>query len=540
MCVLSRRTVLTLLMKLEATNGPHESVGRLDRERICDTMASIVRLVVQTAPEGLTTLPARSEVGVAHSAGESTVRKTVLYGLGVVGILCLLLGLWWLLGYFAEEGYGPSFVLSIGIFLVVFAAISLRWMHETAAALLGVVAIWLAHYVGGAFFPALHMLDFEKSMLFVDWNVIFLILGMMIFMAMFSETGIFNWMAFRVFRLARGNAWLLGMFLVLLSGLVSAFLNNVTAILLFVPLSIQIAQTVGIHPFAYVIPEVLAANIGGAATIIGDPPSTVVGSHLGLSFVEYMVNMAPIAILCMVPLLVLTTLLYRREFAGARERLSPALVARLEADAHVTDRTLLVRTSVIGLGTLGLFLAGDLFGMPPSVIALTGAVILIAWVQPDMQRMLREVDWTTLFFFIGIFIVVGGLEDSGVISWIAGIIGDLAGDSLTLGTILMLWIPGLASGIVDNIPFTVATLPIADYLTATIPGAENGILYWALILGADLGGNATYLGSAPNIVAVGLLAQAGYRPSFGRFMRDGATVTVVTLVMATLWLLVRY
>jgi len=377
-------------------------------------------------------------------------------------------------------------------------------------------------------------------MLFVDWNVIFLILGMMIFMAMFSETGVFNWMAFRAFRLARGNAWLLGMALVLLTGLVSAFLNDVTAILLLVPLSIEIAQAVGIHPFAYVIPEVLASNIGGAATIIGDPPSTIVGSHVGMSFVEYMVNMAPIAILCLFPLLVLTTLLYRREFGGARERLSPALVARLEVDARITDRGLLVKTALVGTLTLVLFLTGDIVGMPPSVIALTGAAILVAWVRPDMHRMLREVDWTTLVFFIGIFVVVGGLEESGVISWIAGMIGDLAGDSLTIATILMVWIPGIASGIVANIPFTVAALPIADYLTATIPGAQNGVLYWALILGADLGGNSTYLGSAPNIVAVGLLAQAGYRLSFGRFMRDGVPVTLVTLVLATLWLLIRY
>jgi Na+/H+ antiporter NhaD/arsenite permease-like protein len=468
------------------------------------------------------------------------VKRSILYGLGAVGLICLLVGMWWLLSVATDKGYGPSFVLSIGIFLVVFAAISLRWMHETAAALLGAVAVWLVHYVGGAIFPDLQLLGFEESMLSVDWNVIFLILGMMIFMAMFSETGIFNWMAFRAFRLARGNAWLLGMALILLTGVLSAFLNDVTAILLLVPLSIEIAQTVGIHPLAYVIPEVLASNIGGAATLIGDPPSTIVGSHLGMSFVQYMVNMAPIAVLCMIPLLGLTTLLYRREFAGARERISPALVARLEADAHITERPLLVKTCLVGAITLVLFLTGDFFGMPPSVIALTGAAILIAWVRPDMHRMLHEVDWTTLIFFIGIFIVVGGLEESGVISWLAGIIGEMAGSSLAVATILMVWIPGIASGVVANIPFTVAALPIADYLTSTIPGAENNVLYWALILGADLGGNATYLGSAPNIVAVGLLAAAGYRLSFGRFMRDGVPITLVTLVLATLWLLVRY
>ena len=154
-----------------------------------------------------------------------------------------------------------------------------------------------------------------------------------------------------------------------------------------------------------------------------------------------------------------------------------------------------------------LFFTGDYFGgIPPSVVALSGAAILVAWVRPDMHRMLHKVNWTTLIFFIGIFVLVGGLEATEVIAWIAGIIGDLAGDNLPLATVLMVWIPGVASGIVANIPFTVAALPIADFLTATIPGAENMLLYWALILGADLGGNATILGSAPNIVAVGLLS----------------------------------
>ncbi len=469
------------------------------------------------------------------------MKRTILYGLAVVGIVGLIGGIWWLLSQPTEGGHGPAFFISISIFLLVFAAISLRWMHETAAALLGAAAVWLVHYIGGTYFPALHIIDFEESMAFVDWNVIWLIMGMMIFMAMFSETGAINWVAFRTFRLAKGNAWLLLMSLVILTGVLSAFLNNVTAILLMVPLSIEIAQTVGVHPFAFVIPEVLASNIGGAATIIGDPPSTIVGSHLGLSFVEYLVNMAPIATLCMIPLLLIISFLYRRELAGAEEQFSPALVAQLEADSHITDVPLLRKAGLVGLLMMILFFTGDYFGgIPPSVIALSGAAILVAWVRPDMHRMLREVNWTTLIFFIGIFIIVGGLEATGVIAWIAEIIGDLAGDSLARATVLMVWIPGVASGIVDNIPFTVAALPIADYLTATIPGAENGVLYWALILGADLGGNATILGSAPNIVAVGLLGSAGYRLSFGRFMRDGVPVAIATLLLATVWLLFRY
>ena len=181
------------------------------------------------------------------------MKRSILYGLAVVGIASLVGYLWWRLAHPSAGGYGPSFFISIIIFLLVFAAISLRWIHETAAALLGAAAVWLVHYIGGTFFPDLHIIDFEESMAFVDWNVIWLIMGMMIFMAMFSETGAINWVAFRTFRLAKGNVWLLVMSLIILTAVLSAFLNDVTAILLLVPLSIEIAQTVGIHPFAFVI-----------------------------------------------------------------------------------------------------------------------------------------------------------------------------------------------------------------------------------------------------------------------------------------------
>jgi Na+/H+ antiporter NhaD/arsenite permease-like protein len=433
------------------------------------------------------------------------------------------------------------FWITLGIFLFVLAAIGFRWMHETAAALLGAVAMWLIHYIGGTFFPALRIIDFDEAMAFVDWNVIFLILGMMIFMAMFSETGIFRWLAFRTFRLARGNAWILGLALVLLAGVTSSFLNNVTAMLLLVPLSIQIAETVGIHPVTYVIPEVLAANIGGAATLIGDPPSTIVGLDLGLGFFEYAIRAAPVVLVSMLILVGLSARLYRHELAKGKKRPSPILVAQLEAGARIGDMPLLRRAGIVGLVTLILFFVAELFELPPSVVAMTGATWLIVWVRPDMHRMMREVDWTTLFFFIGIFVLVGGVEKAGIIDWLAQTISILAGDSLPLATILMIWVSGLVSGLVDNIPYTIAALPIADLLSATIPAAKgNLVLYWALIFGADLGGNLTYLGGAANIVAVGLLAQAGYRVTFSRFMRYSVMVTVTTLLATTIWLLIRY
>jgi Na+/H+ antiporter NhaD/arsenite permease-like protein len=434
----------------------------------------------------------------------------------------------------------PAFFIATATFLVVFGIISFRLIHETVAALLGAVVVLGITYALGTFNDEFWIISFERAVAFIDFNVIFLIMGMMIFMAVMSQTGLFQYLAFRAYRITRGNIWLLAMALTGLTGIISAFLNDVTAILLIVPISIQIALMMRVHPFAFVIPEVLASNIGGAATLIGDPPSTIVGSHLSLGFTQYAVNMAPLALITMLVLFGSISLVYRSQYFGSSFRPSADLLARLEAEARISNPALLRRSLILIGVTLVLFFTEDLISMPPSVVALTGATLLLVWVRPDVDHMLREVDWTTLVFFMALFILVGGIEEVGLIQMVAGAIGHLAGSNLTLALLLMTWITGIASGIVANIPFTIAALPVADFLTRTIPGAQSQVLYWALISGADFGGNATYLGSAPNIVAVGLCDRAGYRMTFADFLRVGAPITFVTLVVASLWLWLRY
>lgn len=437
---------------------------------------------------------------------------------------------------------GMAVLISTGIFVIVFLTISFHLLHETAAALLGAVAVFLITYIGGHYNPDLKLLTFDDAMMVVDWNVIFLIMGMMIFMSILDETNAFKWLAFRLYLAAKGNAWAIAVALIVLTGITSAFLNDVTAILMLVPLSIQMAAAIGLNPMVIVIPEVLASNIGGAATLIGDPPSTIVGSHIGVSFGDYLVNMAPVAFICMLALLVVNWFQYRKKYAEAKRKVSATLTDQMASEAQIANHATLRKALVVALFTfIGFFVADSFDHMPPGVVALSGAAFLIVWVRPDMHRMLRRVDWTTLLFFIALFVVVGGMEASGAIEWLASRIILYAGDSLDRGAVLITWVAGIASGIVANIPFTVAALPVADYMTANIPGGtESRIIYWALILGADFGGNATYLGSAPNIVAVGLLAQAGIRISFARFARDGVPVTVLTLIIATIWLLLRY
>jgi Na+/H+ antiporter NhaD/arsenite permease-like protein len=442
----------------------------------------------------------------------------------------------------SEQPYRLAALIATGIFLLVFIAISFHLLHETAAALLGATAVFLVTYIWGHINPGMRMLDFEQAMLFVDWNVIFLIMGMMIFVGILAETNIFRWTAFRFYRASAGKPWQLLFSLLVLTAITSAMLNDVTVILLLVPLSIQIAIALNIHPFVFVIPEVLASNIGGAATLIGDPPSTIVGSHIGLSFGRYLVNMAPIALICMLALLIIVRIQYRNDINEEETEGYIPILERLAAEASLLKPETLRKALIVLTATFVLFFAADVFdNIPPGVVALSGAAVLIAWVRPDMQHMLREVDWTTLLFFIGLFIVVGAMDSTGAIGWLATQIGVLAGKSADSAALLTTWISAVVSAIVANIPFTVAALPVADFLSQTLPAAgQSGIVYWALILGADLGGNATYLGSAPNIVAVGLLAQAGYRLTFKRFMRDGLPTTIVTLILASIWLLIRY
>jgi Na+/H+ antiporter NhaD/arsenite permease-like protein len=434
----------------------------------------------------------------------------------------------------------PAFFLATAIFMTVFGLISLNLLHETIAAFLGAAAMLGVSYFIGSSNTDFWIISFHRAITFIDFDVIFLLMAMMIFMAIMSQTGIFQWLAFQTFRLARGNAFLVTAILVSITGLISSVLNDTTVMLLMTPVSIQIALALNIHPAAIVVPEVLASNIGGAATLIGTPPNTIIGSYVGLGFTQFLVNMLPISVMSMAILLGMTRRLYRAEFDRESKTPSTALIAKLEAGARITDPILLRKSLLLFGVTLILFFVGDLFHMPPAVVAILGSTALLLWVRPDVSEMLHEVDWTTLVFFMSLFMMVGGAQEVGLIQLIAESVKDIAGDSLLLATLLIVWVSAVASAIVANIPFTAAMVPVTVFLTQTLPGAENNVLYWGLALGAGLGGNATYIGSAPNIVAVGIMDRAGFRLKFEDFSRVGVPVTFVTILVPTLWILIRY
>jgi len=438
------------------------------------------------------------------------------------------------------RNFNPAFFLATAIFVVVFGLISLNLVHETAAALAGAAAMLGVTYFAGSSNPDFWIIGFDEAVAYIDFNVIFLVMTLMVFVAVVSKTGVFRWLAFQTFRLSRGNAFLAVAILVSLTGITSSVLENTTVVLIIAPVSIQIALALGIHPAAIVVPEILASNIGGAATLIGTPPNTIIGSRAGLSFNQFLINMAPMALMSMLVLLGMTRWLYRDEFDREHGVLSPPLLAQLEAGSRITDRTLLSKSLLVFAATLLLFFMADRFHMPPAAVGILGSSVLLLWVRPNVSEMLHEVDWTTLVFFIALFMMVGGIQEVGLIQIMAELVKKMAGDSLLLAVLLVVWVSAIASSVVANIPFSAAMVPVVVYLTRTIPGANNNVLYWALALGASLGGNATYIGSAPNIVAAGIMDRAGYRLRFGDFSRVGVPVTLVTVLVPTLWIMVRY
>ncbi len=439
-----------------------------------------------------------------------------------------------------SRAFNQAFFISTGIFVVVFGVISLNALHETIAALLGTAAMLGVSYFVGTGDENFWIIGFDRAIEFIDFDVIFLLMTMMIFMAIMSRTGVFQWLAYQAFRLGRGSAFLVTAGLVTITGVTSAVLNDTTVMLLMTPVSIQIALALGIQPAAIVVPEILASNIGGAATLIGTPPNTIIGSYVGLTFNQFLANMLPISIMGMVLLLFMTRWQFRDEFERGRQDVAENYVERLKAGSQIKDHDLLRKSLLLFTLTLALFFVADLFMMPAAVVAILGSTALLLWVRPNVHDMLRDVDWTTLVFFMGLFMMVGGIQEVGLIQLIAESVRGIAGGDLLLATVLIIWVSAVASALVANIPFASAIVPVTVFLTQTIPGADNNVLYWALALGAGLGGNATYIGSAPNIVAVGILDRAGYRLKFHEFSKIAIPVTFVTLLVPTVWIIIRY
>ena len=439
-----------------------------------------------------------------------------------------------------ERRLTAGFWIAVLTFVGILALIATGRLHSTMAALLGVAVVLGVSLVGRPISEGLFILDFEQAIEYVDFGVIFLVMGMMIVVGIIEETGIFQWMAYQAYRLSRGRVWLLVIILMLLTSVASALLDNVTTMLLVAPITLQIALTLGVDPLSLLVPEMLASNVGGISTLIGTPTNILIGSYAGMAFNDFLSNLTPGVLMAQVALSLYVLLFYRKDYRAAGAAASPALLERLRENARITQPEKLRRAGVVFLLILALFVFGEQVHLEPAVTAILGAVATLLVVRADIQEMLRVVDWTTLMFFIALFIVVGAIQEVGLISYIAAGLGYVVGENLLLATLLTSWATALLCLAIPTIPLAAALLPVVGFLTDGIPGAKNNVLYYGLSVGSALGANMSLVGATNNLVTAGIAQRAGYPITYARFLKVGLPAALVTMAVGTLWLLIRF
>ncbi|MFI0407750.1 sodium:proton antiporter [Actinomadura sp. 3N508] len=422
-------------------------------------------------------------------------------------------------------------IAAIVIFVCAYVLIATEKVHRTAVALGGAGLMLLLHITDaeGAFFS-------EESG--IDWNVVFLLLGMMVIVSVLRQTGLFEYVAIWAAKRARGRPYRLMVMLVVLTAGASALLDNVTTVLLIAPVTFLVCERLALKAEAYLIAEVLASNIGGTATLVGDPPNIIIASRGNLSFNDFLVHLAPLVVVLLVVFCLLCRWLFRDAFHYDPDL--AAEVMELEERDAITDRRLLAQGLAVLAIVVAAFVLHPVLHYEPSVVALLGAGLLVAATKVTTEDALSEVEWPTLVFFAGLFVMVGGLVETGVIGDISEAAADATGGDLGTAAMLLLWASAALSAIVDNIPYVATMSPIVSDLVQQHPGDEGDVLWWALALGADLGGNATAIGASANVVVLGIAARNGTPISFWRFTRYGLVVTFVTILLATPYLWLRY
>jgi len=405
------------------------------------------------------------------------------------------------------------------IFLATYAIIVSEKVHRTAAAL-----------AGGLLMILLGIVHQEDAFHAIDLNVIFLLAGMMMIAAIMAETGIFQWLAVQAVRMGKGVPIRIMIILALITAVTSALLDNVTVVVLIAPVILFVASNLGVSPVPLLLSTVMASNIGGAATLIGDPPNIIIASAARIDFATFLINMGPPVIISLGAFCLVIYFMFRKSLVISPERRK--IARRLQTADLITDRKLLLQSLfVLGLVLLA-FLLHSALPLEPATVALAGATLLLIITRHDPQKVLEDVEWTTLMFFVGLFITVEAVVEVGWIERVASALLDFTAGNARVTTHLILWLSAIASGIVDNIPYTATMVPIVQSL-----GESMNItpLWWALAMGADFGGNLTLVGASANIVAANLAERAGYKLTFWEFLKYGIVTVLVSLVIATIW-----
>jgi Na+/H+ antiporter NhaD/arsenite permease-like protein len=422
--------------------------------------------------------------------------------------------------------------VAVGVFVVAYVLIATERLPKMVVALAGAGVVLGAGVVGSddAFYSR------ETG---IDWDVVFLLLGMMIIVGVLRRTGVFEFVAIWAAKRAKGSPLRVMVLLVLITAVASAFLDNVTTVLLLAPVTLLVCDRLDIDPRPFLVAEVLASNIGGASTLIGDPPNIIIGSRAGLSFNDFLVHMTPIIAIELAVFVLVLPVLFRGSFTV--DPLRAAEVMELDEREAIQDRTLLVQCGVVLAAVFTGFVGHSVFHVEPSVVALLGAGVLVLISSSRPGDFLASVEWETLLFFAGLFVMVGALVKTGVIGDLAELATAATGGDALTAVMLVLLVSALLSGIIDNIPYVATMAPLVADLSA---GVDNPVhadaLWWALALGADLGGNLTAIGASANVVVLGIAKRNGTPISFWAFTAKGAIVTAITIALAAPYLWLRY
>jgi len=433
-----------------------------------------------------------------------------------------------------------GFWIAAIVFIIVLALIITERLHSTIAALLGAGILLLISMVGGSVNSQLFIFDFEGAIEYVDFNVIFLVLGMMIIVGTIERTGIFQWIAYHAYRISRGKLWLLAVILMLFTSVASALLDNVTTMLLVAPITIQIALALNINPLSLLIPEMLASNVGGIATLIGTPNNILIGSYAGLGFNDFLRDLTPGVLLVQVVITVYVILIFQTQYNKAKETQSEDLLKLLKDNACITEPDTLRKAGIVFIGTLVLFVLGEQFHLEPAVSAMVGAAVTLVVVNADVEEIFHVVDWTTLLFFIALFMIVGAIQEVGLISFLAAGINQMVMGNLLAATLAVLWGTGLLCLLVPTIPLTAALLPVVGFLTQAIPGAGNNVLYYSLSMGSALGANNSLIGATNNMVTAGIAKRAGFPIAYREFIKIGFPAAMLSMLVGSLYILWRF
>ncbi|MFE0255784.1 ArsB/NhaD family transporter [Streptomyces sp. NPDC059010] len=420
---------------------------------------------------------------------------------------------------------------AIAVFVITYGLIISEKIHRVGAAL-GGAALMLA--IGATDDKAAFFSEHSG----IDWNVIFLLLGMMMIVGVLKKTGMFEYLAIWAVKRARARPFRVMVMLVVITALASALLDNVTTVLLVAPVTLLVCERLALPAAPFLIAEVFASNIGGTATLVGDPPNIIIASRAGLTFNDFLVHLAPLSAILTVVLVVLCRFLFRKSFVYDETRAEEVMA--LEEKEAIRDPRLLVQGLIVLVLVVAGFVLHPVLHYEPSVVALLGAGLLIAISAVETGDVLGEVEWPTLAFFAGLFIMIGGLIETGVIGEVSRSLADAIGDNELGGSMLLLGASAVLSGIVDNIPYVATMAPITADLVNNMGGDPDHVMWWALAIGADLGGNATAIGASANVVVLGIAERNRQPITFWQFTKYGLVVTVVTVTLSALYVWLRY